>query len=276
MGNSDQGEPVITSLPTLSDCQITLENGVATLLFNRHDVRNELTGTGIAGDIIRVCEWINSCSDVGVLVMTGAGSTFSAGGNIHDMAERRKMFAKPPIEIQEHYRRGIQAMALAVYGLEVPAIAAINGPAVGAGLDLACMCDIRIGSPRAKMGETFVNLGIIPGDGGAWFLPRIVGDQRAGEMAFSGRIISAEEALDYGLLLEVVPAEELATRSQTLAREFAAKPRTAQRIAKRLLRSSRRMELPDFLDMCAGLQSLCHTTEEHDAAVAAMVASLRK
>lgn len=266
----------MTSLPTLSDCQLTLENGVATLLFDRHDVRNELTGTEIAADIVRVCEWINSCSDVGVLIMTGAGSSFCAGGNIHDMAERRKMFAKPPMEIQEYYRRGIQAMALAVYGLEVPAIAAINGAAVGAGLDLACMCDIRIGSPRAKMGETFVNLGIIPGDGGAWFLPRIVGDQRAAEMAFSGRIISAEEALDYGLLLEVVPAEELATRSQTLAREFAAKPRTALRIAKRLLRSGRRMELPDFLDMCAGLQSLCHTTEEHKDAVVTMVASLRK
>tara|TARA_R110001606_G_scaffold191381_1_gene339307 strand:+ start:1443 stop:2243 length:801 start_codon:yes stop_codon:yes gene_type:complete len=266
----------MTMIPTLTDCQLTLENGVATLLFDRHDVRNELTGTAIAADIVRVCEWINSCSNVGVLIMTGAGSSFCAGGNIHDMAERRKMFAMPPMEIQEHYRRGIQAMALAVYGLEVPAIAAINGPAVGAGLDLACMCDIRMGSPRTKMGETFVNLGIIPGDGGAWFLPRIVGDQRAAEMAFSGRIISAEEALDYGLLLEVVPADDLASRSQTLAREFAAKPRTALRIAKRLLRSGRRMELPDFLDMCAGLQSLCHTTEEHDDALAAMVASLRK
>ncbi len=276
MVNFDEREFGMTSCPALSDCQLTLENGVATLLFDRHDVRNELTGTEIAADIVRVCEWINSCSDVGVLIITGAGSSFCAGGNIHDMAERRKMFAKPPMEIQEHYRRGIQAMALAVYGLEVPAIAAINGAAVGAGLDLACMCDIRIGSAHAKMGETFVNLGIIPGDGGAWFLPRIVGDQRAAEMAFSGRIISAEEALDYGLLLEVVPAEELAGRSQALARDFAAKPRTALRIAKRLLRSSRRMELPDFLDMCAGLQGLCHTTEEHEDAVAAMVARLRK
>jgi enoyl-CoA hydratase/carnithine racemase len=266
----------MTTLLELTDSKLTLEDGVALLRFDRHDVRNALTGTHIWEEIGAVCEWANRTRDVGVLILTGEGSAFSAGGNVHDMQERKGMFGGTPMEVQQGYRDGIQRMARAVYEVEVPTIAAINGPAIGAGLDLTCMCDIRIGSQKAKMGETFVSLGIIPGDGGAWFLPRVVGTQRAAELAFSGRVIDAEEALAIGLLMEVCAPDDLLPRCEEMARGFAAKPRDSLRIAKRLLRSGQRMELTDFLDYCASMQSLCHTTEEHKEAVEAMIAKMAK
>lgn len=261
-------------LPQLTDCQLSVKDGVAQLLLNRDDVRNVLTSTAIASEIVAVCDWINSEPGIGALVISGNGKAFSAGGDIKDMQHKQGMFAGSGIEIQDGYRRGIQRMSRAMYRLEVPAIAAINGPAIGAGLDLCCMCDIRIGCERSKLGETFINLGIIPGDGGGWFLPRLVGLQRAAEMSFSGRIITAEEALAYGLLLEIVPAESLLDRAMAMAHGFAQKPRSALRISKRLLQMGQRMPLEDFLDFCASQQSLCHHSEEHDTAVAQMVAQL--
>jgi len=135
------------------------------------------------------------------------------------------------------------------------------------------MCDIRIGADRARLGETFVNLGIIPGDGGAWFLPRVVGAQRAAELMFSGRIIDAAEAKDIGVFLETCSGDVLMARCQDLAQTFAAKPRSALRLSKRLLRAGKRLELADFLDYCASLQRLCHTTQEHTDAVAELADS---
>lgn len=263
-------------LPDLVDSVLTLDDGVATLRFDRHDVRNAITGTHLADEIVRVCTWASDARAVGVLVLTGNGTAFSAGGNIHDMLKRKGMFGGTPMEMQQSYRTGIQRMARAVYDIDVPTIAAVNGSAIGAGLDLATMCDIRIGSTNAKMGETFVNLGILPGDGGAWFLPRAIGMQRAAELTFSGRIIDAAEAVEIGLLMEAVAPDALMPRCLDLARSFAAKPRDALRIAKRLLRSGQRMALPDFLDSCASLQSLCHTTQEHDAALRAVVDTMRR
>ncbi len=265
----------MTDLPELQDCALSLDGGVALLKFDRHDVRNELTGTRIAQEIVAVCEWANGNAEVCVLVLTGNGTAFSAGGNIHDMDQRKGMFGGTPVEIQNGYRRGIQRMALAMNSLEVPAIAAVNGAAIGAGFDLCCMCDIRLGSVHAKMGETFVNLGIIPGDGGAWFLPRVVGPQRAAELTFSGRIVAADEAEEIGLLLEVCSADDLLPKAQQIAAGFAGKPREALRTAKRLLRSGQRMQLPDFLDYCASLQSIAHTTSEHKEAVGEMAAKVR-
>ena len=118
--------------------------------------------------------------------------------------------------MQNRYRQGIQRMALAMHALEVPAIAALNGAAVGAGFDLALMCDVRIAASTATVGETFVNLGIIPGDGGGWLLQRLVGYQRAAEMTFSGRTLAAEEALAVGIFLEVTEPADLMARAREL------------------------------------------------------------
>jgi len=257
----------MTALLELQDAELVLDNRVATLTLQRDDVRNALTGTHLIDDIVRTVEWANLNPAVSVLVLTGAGAAFSAGGNVKDMADRSGDFAGDVAEVEERYRRGIQRIPLALHKAEIPLIAAVNGPAIGAGFDLACMCDLRIGSPRTVFGETFLNLGIIPGDGGAWFLQRLVGYQRAAELTLTGRLVKAEEALALGLLLEVVPETELLERAYTLARRIAGQPPKALRLTKRLLKIAQREELPDFLDRCAGYQGMCHNSEEHLMAV---------
>ncbi|MCZ7664379.1 MAG: enoyl-CoA hydratase-related protein [Thermoleophilia bacterium] len=257
--------------PKLTASSLEIESRVATLTFDRDDVRNELTGTGLVNDIVDSVAWCNRNAEISVLVMTGAGSAFSAGGNIKDMRDRKGSFGGTPVELQDTYRRGIQQMPLALHGAEIPLIAAVNGPAIGAGMDLACMCDLRIGSTKARLGETFINLGIIPGDGGAWFLQRLIGYQRAAELTLTGRIVGAEEALQLGILMEVVEPDELMPRALELAHSIAAKPPVTTRFTKRLLKMAQREQLQDFLDLCAALQSMCHHTEDHLEAVNAFL-----
>ncbi|MDO9600098.1 MAG: enoyl-CoA hydratase-related protein [Azoarcus sp.] len=259
------------NLPQLTDALLSLEQRVATLTLNRHDVRNALTGTALIEDIIAVAEWVNRCDEVSVLIITGAGSAFSSGGNVKDMAERGGDFAGDVAEVATRYRRGIQRIPLALQQVEVPIIAAVNGPAVGAGFDLANMADIRIASEKAKFGETFLNLGIIPGDGGAWFMQRLIGYQRAFELTLSGRIVGAAEAKELGIVLEVVAPDQLMARAGELAARFAAQPPKAVRLTKRLMKMAQRMELKDFLDLSAAFQGMCHNEAEHLEAVRKML-----
>ncbi len=267
----------MTDLPTLSDANLELSDRVATLTFMRNDVRNALTGTTLIDDIIDTVEWVNKAADdVSVLIITGDGSAFSAGGNVKDMQERGGDFAGDVEEVQTRYRQGIQRIPVVMNKCEVPIIAAVNGPAVGAGFDLANMADIRIASTKAKFGETFVNLGIIPGDGGAYFLQRLIGYQKAAELTFTGRVIGADEAKEIGVVLDVVEPDQLMNRAGELAKEMAAKPSQALRFTKRLMKMGQRMELPDFLDLCACFQGMCHNSDEHMAAVEKMIAMMKK
>jgi enoyl-CoA hydratase/carnithine racemase len=255
------------NMPQLTDALLAVDQRVATLTLNRHDVRNALTGTALIDDIVAVAEWINRADEVSVLVVTGAGSAFSAGGNVKDMAERGGDFAGDVAEVATRYRRGIQRIPLALQQVEVPIIAAVNGPAIGAGFDLANMADLRIVSTQAKFGETFLNLGIIPGDGGAWFMQRLIGYQRAFELTLSGRIIGAAEAVEIGIALEAVEPDRLLARAHELAARFASQPPKALRLTKRLMKMAQRMELKDFLDLCAAFQGMCHNEPEHLDAV---------
>lgn len=261
----------MTKIIETRDATLSLEDRVAILRLGRDDVRNALTGTALIDDIERTAAWVNETTDVGVLVVTGAGAAFSAGGNIKEMRDRKGGFAGNVPEVEERYRRGIQRIPLALDRVESPIIAAVNGPAIGAGCDLACMCDLRIGSSKAVFGETFVNLGIIPGDGGGWLLQRLIGAQRAAELTFTGRLVSAEEARQIGLLLEVVEPEALMARTLEIAGQIASKPPQATRYAKRLLKIAQRTELRDYLDFCATVQGICHGTQDHLEAVNAFL-----
>lgn len=254
------------TLPKLTDARLEIDGRIAVLTFNRDDVRNALTSTELVSDIVNTVQWANSCMDASVLILTGAGSAFSAGGNIKTMGERAKA---PPHELQRNYRLGIQRIPLALQDADIPVIAAVNGPAIGAGFDLANMCDIRIGSTEAQFGETFVNLGIIPGDGGAWFLNRLLGPQRAAELTLTGRIIKADEAKELGILLEVTAPDELMTAAKKIAGKIAAKPPQAIRYAKRLLKLAQRQNLEEHLDACSAFQAICHKTEDHQEALQA-------
>lgn len=261
----------MTKLINTQDATLSLNERVALLQFERDDVRNALTGTHLVDDIVNTITWANQCEDVSVLIMTGSGKSFSAGGNIKDMQDKTGMFGGSVADIEQQYQDQIQRIPLALHSAEIPIIAAVNGAAIGAGMDLSCMCDIRIGSTQALFGETFINLGIIPGDGGAWFLQRLIGYQKAAELTFTGRLVEAEEAKQLGLLLDVVAADDLLDSAHKLARTIAAKPSLTVRHTKRLLKQAQQQELPEFLQECSKVQALCHHTEDHHEAVAAFL-----
>jgi enoyl-CoA hydratase/carnithine racemase len=256
----------MTDLPVLKDAALEVDGRVAVLTFRRDDVRNALTSTALVDDIPNAVAWADANPGISVLIMTGEGSAFSAGGNIKTMGERAKA---PPFVLEQNYRGGVQRIPLALEQAQIPVIAAVNGPAIGAGFDMANMCDIRIGSTHAQFGETFVNLGIVAGDGGGWFLTRLIGYQRAAELTFTGRIVKAEEAKALGILLEVTAPEELMPRAKDLAAKVAAKPPQAVRYAKRLLKLAQRQNLEEHLTICSAFQAICHKTEDHAEALAA-------
>jgi enoyl-CoA hydratase/carnithine racemase len=259
----------------IRDAKLEIDGRVALLTLDRHDVRNTLTGTGLAEAIETTCAWVNGNRDISVLVITGAGSAFSAGGNLVAMREEVAEAGEDFERLAMLMRSDIQRIPRALHDVEVPVIAAVNGPAIGAGCDLACMCDVRIASTAAVFGETFLNVGLISGDGGAWFLGKLLGYQRAADLTFSGRTFGADEALAMGLLLEVTEPGALLDRALAIARDYASKPPTAVRYTKRLLKLAERVQLKDFLEQCAYYQALCFRSEDHDRAVTAFVEKRR-
>lgn len=248
---------------------------VVTLTLNKPDERNALSTPEQWADVVNACEQVRADMGVRAVILTGAGSAFCAGGNVKDMRDKKGIAAGNPNDIREGYRAGIQRIPLALYNLDVPTIAAVNGPAIGAGCDLACMCDIRIASSTSKFAESFVKLGIIPGDGGAWLLPRVVGMSRAAELTFTGDTINADEALACGMVSRVVAPDQLMAEAKALAEKIAANPGPALRMAKRLLREGQHMRIESLLEMSAAFQALAHHTPEHDAALAAFLAPKR-
>jgi enoyl-CoA hydratase/carnithine racemase len=246
------------------------DGSIVTLTMNQPATRNPLTGNTAVAEFIEACERITADSRVKVVIVTGAGTVFSSGGNIHEM-KRYTGDAVPGTTIREDYRRGIQRLPLALYNLEVPTIAAVNGAAIGAGCDLACMCDIRIAAASAKFSEAFVNVGIIPGDGGAWLLPRVVGMSKAAEMTFTGQTLDADQALGCGLVSRVVPDAELMPAALALAGQICAKPGPVLRMSKRLLREGQHVRLDTLLEMSAAFQALAHKTADHEEAIAAFL-----
>jgi enoyl-CoA hydratase/carnithine racemase len=241
---------------------------VVTLTMNAPDTRNALTGNTAPQEFVDACARIATDNTVRAVILTGAGTVFSSGGNLKHMQE---LFDQSPAALREWYRQGIQRVTLAVYNLEVPTIAAVNGAAIGAGCDLTCMCDIRIASEAASFAESFVKVGLIPGDGGAWLLPRAVGMSKALEMSFTGDPVPAQEALACGLVSRVVPAERLMDEARALAQRIASNPGTTLRLTKRLLREGQHMRIESLLEMSAAMQSIAHKTSQHVEAINAFV-----
>lgn len=246
------------------------DHGIVTLTMDYPPTRNALTGNTMVDAFLAAFERIQTEHTARAVIITAAGKVFSSGGSIDEM-ERQ---LKPEFEstaLRHEYREGIQRLPLALYNLEVPTIAAINGPAIGAGFDLTCMCDIRIASEHARFAESFVKLGIVPGDGGAWFLPRLIGMSRAAEMTLTGDAIDAQQALAWGLISKIVPAEELLNESRKLALRIAANPPEAVRMSKRLLREGQHSRLDTLLELSAAFQAMAHKSSDHAQAVQAFM-----
>jgi enoyl-CoA hydratase/carnithine racemase len=243
---------------------------VVTLTMSQPERRNPLTGNTAVAEILAACETIAADSSVRAVILTGEGPAFSSGGDIKTM-QQQSFGEVDGMRIRDDYRRGIQRLPLALFNLEVPTIAAINGAAVGAGLDLACMCDLRVASDKARFAESFVKMGIIPGDGGAWLLPRVIGMARAAELSLTGRMIDAATALQWGLVSQVVPPEELLGAANALANEIAANPPQVTRMTKKLMREGMHQSLASLLELSAAYQALAHQTADHREAVSAFL-----
>ena len=246
-------------------------DGIVTLTLNRPEIRNAISDPDMIEAILEALERIDGDMSVRAAILTGAGSSFSSGGNLKKMGEQGGVNDPLPAQTRRNYRYGIQRIPLAFEALDVPVIAAVNGPAIGAGCDLACMCDIRIAAQSAYFAESFVKVGIVPGDGGAWLLPRVVGFSKACEMALTGDSVDAAEALACGLVSKVVPDADLLDHARALARRIAANPPHAVRMTKRLLREGQSVKLDTLLELSAAMQALAHATDDHKEAVAAML-----
>lgn len=246
-------------------------DGIATLTINKPDLRNPISEPDVVDALVVKLDQLNADRSVRVAIVTGAGSSFSSGGNLKTLQEGGGLDDPLAVVTRQNYKSGIQRIPLAFERLDVPIIAAVNGPAIGAGCDLACMCDLRIAAEGAKFAESFVKLGLVPGDGGAWLLPRIVGFSKACEMAFTGDAIDAAEALEIGLVSKVVPAKELLPAARNLALRIAENPPFAVRMTKRLLMEGRHTRLDTLLELSASMQALAHKTADHREAMEAIL-----
>lgn len=244
---------------------------IVTLTLNAPEKRNAISSFEECDAVVDACRRINLDRSVRCVILTGAGTAFCAGGDLKAMRDRRGIIEGSHADLRENYRRGVQRMAQALYDCDAPTIAAVNGPAIGLGLDVACMCDIRIASEKATFAESFVKVGIVPGDGGAWLLPRVVGMSMACEMSFTGDVLDAQAALGIRLVSRVVPHGELMDAARALAGRIAANPPDVLRMTKRLLREGEHVRFPTLLEMSAAYQALAHSTEDHKEAVNALL-----
>jgi enoyl-CoA hydratase/carnithine racemase len=244
------------------------DGNIVTLTLNEPETRNAIS-PGIIDELVAHTHRINGDMSVSCVVITGAGKGFSSGGNVKEMKEKTGLFGGTPAEIRRGYWNGIQRIPMAMYELEVPSIAAVNGAAVGAGCDLSLMCDIRIAGRSAVFAESFLRVGLVSGDGGAWFLPRAVGMSKAYEMTFTGDFVEAEEAARIGLVSKVVEDDALMDEAMALARRIASHPAHSLRLTKRLIRDSQHVPLPIALEMASSSQALVqHTHDQHESVVA--------
>ncbi len=203
-------------------------------------------------------------SDQRVMVLTGANGEFCAGA---DLSPR-----PPRTTVEAHQNMGrLERSVLALAHASKPTIAAVDGVAVGAGLNMALLCDVVIASDRARFSEIFARRGLTLDYGGTWILPRLVGLQRAKELALSGRIISAQEALEYGMCLEVMPAEALRSRAAELAESLAANAPFAQAMIKEGLNRSSEWSLEEALAHEAKAQAICLTSADAKEGMAAFM-----
>ena len=245
---------------------------IAILTLDRPDKLNAIGEAEDCFDLVRALEQAGADREISAIILTGSGKAFSAGGNLQGMKDRNGIGPlEHPASTRANYRAAIQKVPRAFRYVEVPIIAAVNGYAIGVGNDLACLCDIRIASTAAKFAASFIKMGLIPGDGGAWLLQRAVGYSKAAEMILTGDVLSSEDALACGLVSRVVAPEDLMNSAIALAERIVVNPARSLRMAKRLLVSSQEMTLDATLEFSAAMQAIAHETADHAEALDAFL-----
>ena len=250
------------------DIIYTKEEGVATITLNRPDRRNAFSPE-MSESILKAVQDAAKDNGVRVLVLTGTGQAFCAGADVKAMAENA---SQPGGEgMRKDSERGHVSLPILLHEFEKPVIAAINGVAVGGGLDLALACDIRIASDKARFAEVFIRRGLIPAMGGIFFLPRLVGIDRACQLIWTGDMIDAREAERIGLVTMVVAHEELEIATRELAEKLAKGPPLAIQKAKRAIYAGLGMDLQSSLDYAFSALRELRKTEDHKEGARAFV-----
>ncbi len=246
----------------MAEVEVTRAGAVLTIALNRPDKLNAFdsaTHQGFAGALGEAAD-----REVRAVVLTGSGRGFCVGQDLAELSEGERDVAAL---LRGRWNRHV----LGLRRLEKPVLAAVNGPAAGAGLSLACACDLRIAADSAVFVPAFVNVGLVPDTGGSWLVPRLLGYARAFEWMCSGRKIGADEALAWGLVSEVVPVADVLARAQERAAELAALPTRAIAMTKRLFERAASSRLEDQLELEAQLQLAATRTEDFAEGVAAFL-----
>jgi enoyl-CoA hydratase/carnithine racemase len=248
----------------MADLEYTVADGIGTILLNRPHRKNAFT-------IEMIDQWarilVEARTDPGVrvIVLTGAGDAFCSGVDLSSMDGERPS----PLQRKEHLTDHIHRIPYALEDLDKPVIAAINGAAVGAGMDMALMCDMRIIARSARLSEGYIRVGLVPGDGGCYYLPRLVGQAKALELLLTGDFIGAEEAARIGIANHVVDDDDLIAATTRLARKLADAPPVAVRTIKRAVYQSARADLRTALDLISSHMSVVTSTQDSAEALAA-------
>jgi enoyl-CoA hydratase/carnithine racemase len=247
------------------DIQFEVKDRVGTITLNRPEKRNAFTDEMV----IRWVAFLDEAArrdDVNVIVFTGAGEAFSSGGDIGGFAVKAE---RTPLQAKENLWNVTQSLARKVQTIDKPIIAAINGLAVGGGLDVALMCDVRLASDKIRLSETYVKMGLLPGAGGAYFLPRIIGPSAALDMFWTSRFLDAQDALRLGLVNYVYPAEEFRAKVDEYTQAIASAAPLSVRGVKRAVYQGLNIDLATHLDGLSSQLALVRTSEDHKEAVAA-------
>lgn len=245
-------------------------DGIATLTLNRPETRNSMT-PAMGDEVVRAVEELRADTSIRVTILTGSGKSFSSGGDLGMLARDAGLAVEGDAPTMAGSPKDFYARYLSIRSLPMPTIAAINGHAVGAGLCIALACDLRVAVADAKMGMTFTKLGIHPGMGGTYFLPRLVGNSRACELFFTGRLFDAVEAESMGLLSRAVPREQFESTVQDLAQQIAAAGPVANRMVKKAIYRSERHTLEEALDYEGLQQGITFTTADAKEGVRAIM-----
>jgi enoyl-CoA hydratase/carnithine racemase len=250
----------------VADLEYSVEDGIGTIRLNRPHRKNAFTMEMIEiwGDIVRD---VRHDPGVRVLVVTGAGDAFCSGIDLDSFGDPGA--TRTPLERRQQLTEKIHRVALGLEDVDKPVIASVNGVAVGAGMDMALMTDMRIAARSARFSESYIRVGLVPGDGGCYFLPRLVGLPRALELLLTGDFVDAEEAERIGLVNRVVDDGELAAATTALARRLADAPPVAVRLIKRATYQSARADLRTSLDLIASHFGVVTSTEDSSEAMAA-------
>jgi enoyl-CoA hydratase/carnithine racemase len=243
-----------------------IKDNIALITLNRPETKN-----AFSPEMIRLwreyLEKAKKDDSVRVIVVTGKGDTFCSGGDIKDMAEGKLR----SWDMKRFLWDGVHRIVLTLEDLDKPVIAAINGAAMGAGLDMALMCDLRVVSEKAKLAESYIMMGLVPGDGGAYYLPRLVNIAKALELLLTGDVLTSEEALKLGIVNTVVPHEHLMEETMKLAKKIAGKPPLAVRMMKRAVHQAQTSTLRTHLDYISSQLSLLSETDDHVEAAKAFL-----